>query len=151
VSSSSDPERLAYDRSEADVATLRRVAIGVVVVAGASLAALAHTWWAYLVAGSGLIAVRFWAQKVSDARARTPGLAGRALVLTDDALEIPRTANEATTVAWRDVDAIELDHDRLVIVLRTRDGEIELEPSFGSLGLDELGRRLEARRARARR
>ncbi|GAB4198399.1 MAG: hypothetical protein OHK0013_07450 [Sandaracinaceae bacterium] len=151
MSSPADPERLAYDRSEADVATLRRVAIGVVVVSAASVAALAQTWWAYLVAGASLVAVRFWARKVSDIHARAPALRGRALVLSDEALEIPTERGEAVRLAWREVEGIEIDHDRLVVVIRTRNGEWELEPSFGNLGLDDLARRLDARRARARR
>jgi hypothetical protein len=139
-------ERLAYDRADADVASLRALAIGTVVIGAALLAGLAQAWWAYAVALGSLVAVRFWARQVSGARARAPQLEGRALVLSDEGVEIPRAAGETSRVRWTELERVEIDHDRLLVVLRTRDAEIEVEPCFGGLGLDELARRLDARR-----
>lgn len=141
-------ERLAYDRADADVARVRAVAMGVVVVGAALLAALAQAWWAYAVGLGSLVAVRFWARQVSASGGRAAALAGRALVLTDDGIEVPSLEGEAHRVPWSELERVEIDHDRLLVVLRTRGGELEVEPFFGGLGLDELARRIEARRPR---
>lgn len=156
MSSSSDvttsedtSDRLPFDRANADVAWTRRVAIGVTVIGAALLAGLARTWWSYLVAAVSLVAVRFWAMRVATASHEQTVLADRALELDDDGLSLPRASGETTRVAWRDLARVEIDHDRLVVVLRKKDEtEIEIEPCFGGLGLEALAARIEARRRR---
>ena len=139
-----------FDRATAEVAWTRRVAIGVTVIGAASLAALARTWWSYGVAILSLVAVRFWAQRVTTAAHEETQLAERAIELDDEGLSIPRASGEVTQVAWRDVARIEIDHDRLLVVVKHRDqSEIEIEPCFGGLGLEGLASRIEARRPRA--
>lgn len=141
------PTRLVFDQSSADVARTRRAAIAAVVIGGALLAGLARTWWAYGLALLGLVAVRFWAQRVTTADVEQRALEGRALELDDEGLSIPRADGEPTRIAWRALDRVEIDHERLLVVLRLGDGsEAEIEPAFGGLGLDELARRIEASR-----
>lgn len=138
-----------FDRATADVAWTRRVAIGVTVVGAALLAGLARTWWAYGVAILSLVAVRFWAQRVTTAAHDETQLADRALELDDHGVSIPRASGETTRIAWADVARIEIDHDRLLVVVRrVDDTEIEIEPSFGGLGLEGLAARIESRRPR---
>lgn len=140
-------ERLAYDASTRDVAGARRIAIAVVVIGAALVAGLARTWWAYLLALGSLVAVRFWARRVVDARAEERSLVGTCLELGTEAIEIPRHGRPAERLAWADLERVEVDHERLLVVLRTRAGlEIEIEPSFGGLGLEGLARRIEQRR-----
>ena len=142
-------ERLPFDRANADVAWTRRVAIGVTVIGAALLAGLARTWWSYAIAVVSLVAVRFWAKRVATASHEQTVLADRALELDDDGLSLPRASGETTRLAWRDLARVEIDHDRLVVVLRKKDEtEIEIEPSFGGLGLEALAARIEARRRR---
>jgi len=142
---SSSAERLVYDRADHDVALVRRAGIAVVTIGGALLAALAQTWWAYGIALGGFVAVRFWARHASAERARAPALEGKALLLGEDAIEVPREDGSVTRVGWRELERVEVDHDRLVIVLCTPSGEESIEPHFGGLGLDELARRIDAR------
>lgn len=147
-----DVERLAFDRSSQDVARTRRLAIGATVIGAALLAGLARTWWAYGIALVSLVAVRFWARRVTSADAEQRVLEGRAIELDGEGLAIPRADGETTRITWRDLDRVEIDHERLLVVLRTRDGsETEIEPTFGGLGLDALARRIEAARSGARR
>jgi hypothetical protein len=144
-------ERLAFDRSSRDVASTRRIAIGATVVGAALLAGLARTWWAYGIALVSLAAVRFWARRVTSADAEQRVLEGRALELDGEGLSIPRADGETTRIAWRELERVEIDHERLLVVLQLRDrGEVEIEPTFGGLGLDGLARRIEARRSGAR-
>lgn len=141
--------RLVFDRSSAEVARTRRVAIGAVVIGAALLAGLARTWWAYGLALLSLVAVRFWAQRVTTADVEQRALEGRALELDGEGLSIPRAEGEPTRVTWSALDRVEIDHERLVVVLRLGDdSEVEIEPAFGGLGLDELARRIEACRPR---
>jgi hypothetical protein len=143
----SNAERLAFDRSSQDVAHTRRIAIGATVIGAALLAGLARTWWAYGIALLSLVAVRFWARRVTSADAEQRALEGRAIELDDEGLSIPRADGETTHVSWSALDRVEIDHERLLVVLRQRDGsEAEIEPTFGGLGLDALARRIEARR-----
>lgn len=143
------PERLVFDGASRDVATTRRIAIGAVVIGGALLAGLARTWWAYGVAALGLVAVRFWAQRVTGAAHQERALAGRALELGAHGLSVPQSDGSLTDIAWSQLGRVEVDHERLLVVLRLRDErEIEIEPCFGGLGLDGLARRIESRRPR---
>lgn len=152
MSSSSDEratERLAYDDSTRDVATARRVAIAVVVIGAALVAGLARTWWAYLLAVGSLVAVRFWARRVVDARTEDRALSGTSLELGPDAITIPRHDSSTERLPWNELDRVEVDHEKLVVVLRTRAGaEVVIEPTFGGLGLEGLARRIEDRRPR---
>lgn len=142
-------ERLPFDRATADVAWTRRVAIGVTVIGAALLAGLARTWWAYGVALASLVAVRFWAMRVTTAAHEEKQLAERAIELDDEGVSIPRASGETTRVAWSELARVEIDHERLLVVLRrTDETEIEIEPTFGGLGLEGLAARIESRRRR---
>ncbi len=142
-------ERLAFDAATADVAWTRRVAIGVVVLGAAVLAGLARAWWAYLVAVGSLIAVRFWAMRVTTAAHEQTQLADRALELDAVGIAIPRVSGEVTRAAWSEIERVEIDHDRLLVIVRQKDGvEVEIEPTFGGLGLEGLAQRIDAARRR---
>lgn len=56
-------------------------------------------------------------------------------------------------VSWSDVTAVEIDEDRLLVLVRTRTGaELPVQPRYRGVGLHELGAALEDahRRATAR-
>ncbi len=153
ASSSSEPasgvERLAFDGAVHDVATTRRIAGVLVVIGAALLAALARTSWAYVVAALALVAARFWARRIAAASGEERALAARALELGERGVDIPRPDGSTSHVAWTELRRIEIDHERLLVVLRLEgEREVEIEPSFGGLGLDALARRIEAHRPR---
>ncbi|MBX7192650.1 MAG: hypothetical protein K1X94_11360 [Sandaracinaceae bacterium] len=145
-----DPERLELDRAMHDVATTRRIAVGAVVVSAALLAGLARTWWAYGIAIVSLIAVRFWVLRVTTSRADERALSGRAIELRAEQLVVPRADGTDVTIARPEIARVEIDHERLLVVVRLHDArEIEIEPTFGGLGLDGLAHRLERWRSRS--
>ena len=136
-------EKLAYDGSEMDIATLRRVSVAVVVVCSALLAGLAQTWWAYLVAVLSLVAVRFWVRRIALHAERQKTLAGRAITLTDEALEVPHEDGSEVRIERARIDSVAIDHERLLVCVTHGDACEEIEPSFGNLGLEGLAQRLD--------
>jgi hypothetical protein len=57
---------------------------------------------------------------------------------------------EKRFVSWSDVDAVEIDEDRLVVRLRVRGADsLIVEPQHGELGLRELAATIESGRVRA--
>ncbi len=74
------------------------------------------------------------------------------LDIAPDGLTI-RSGAQSQTLAWSDIDAVEIDEDRLVVQLRTRatdSGSIAVEPQYGSLGLRELAETIDEARRSAR-
>jgi hypothetical protein len=54
---------------------------------------------------------------------------------------------EKRFVAWSEIDAVEIDEDRLVVRLRVRGADsLVVEPQYGELGLRELAETIERRR-----
>lgn len=54
---------------------------------------------------------------------------------------------QVRSVAWSDIDAVEIDEDRLAVRLRVQHGSaIAIEPQYGALGLRELAEMIERAR-----
>jgi len=57
---------------------------------------------------------------------------------------------DARSISWSEIDAVEIDEDRLVVQLRLRgSGSLAVEPHYGSLDLRELAETIERARPRA--
>ena len=147
---SESEETLVYDHAETDVATLRRVAVAVVVLSSAALAGIARAWWAYLVAGLSLIAVHFWVRRITMHAKRKQSLAGRGLHLAEDALDVPHEDGTSVRIERIAIESIAIDHERLLVCIQHGEACEELEPCFGGLGLDGLARKLDAWRRKPR-
>jgi hypothetical protein len=120
---------------------------------GAALIALAGATWLSLVDGriwpriaavlSALLAVRM-VQGYRAAQGALANAAGHYLEITADQLVIA-AGDTQQRIARDELAAIELDHDRLVVVLRCHDGsEIAIEPRYGGLTFEALGQTLQA-------
>lgn len=143
--------RLPKDaRGERSVGRLRLLAAVLSAVAVAWLLVLTDFGWPAIVVALAVgVAARFWAK--SWARTERAILAAPAadLVFDDDALRLGERA-----LPWAAVARVELDNDRLLVRVVPAEGEgetLELEPPYGGLGLDALGRAIEEARRAARR
>ena len=136
-------ETLAYDGTEADIATLRRVAVAVVVLSSAALAGLAQAWWAYLIAGLSLIAVHFWVRRLSLHASRKSSLDGRGIVLDEKALRVPHEDGSEAHIERASIESVSIDHERLLVCVVHGVECEEIEPSFGRLGLEGLARKVD--------
>lgn len=137
-------ETLAYDGTESDIATLRRVSVAVVVICSALLAGLAQTWWAYLIAGLSLIAVRFWVRRIALHGERQKTLQGRGITLSEETLQVPHEDGSEVRIARASITSVAMDHERLLVCVTHGDACEEIEPSFGNLGLEGLAKKLDA-------
>ena len=58
-----------------------------------------------------------------------------------------RNGPDARSLSWSEIDAVEIDEDRLVVRLRLQgSGSLAVEPHYGSLGLRELAEAIERAR-----
>ncbi len=131
-------ERRLEKAGERDVGRLRLVAAVLSIVGAAWLLFLTSmAWWSIVVAVLVVVAARFWVVRW----ARTEKDPMPALVLGDSALSLGER-----TIPWTDIERIELDHDRMVVRVVTNAEPLELDPPYGGLGLEELGRAVETAR-----
>jgi hypothetical protein len=138
--STSHAWRLALDpESERDQGRLRLVAAIVALCAGLWLAWVQGPWWVRLTGvASVLFSMRF-AQKARAARAHQADARSHYLEITADQVTLAE-GDKRRSVERARVLGVELDEDRLVVVLRLRGGEeLPIEPRYGGLGLRELG------------
>ena len=123
---------LAMDvRAERDVARLRLAGAVTCGLGGASIAVLQPTRIGYAAAVMAALAALGWTISFVRARRRRAVPTAYTLTLRDAGLELcegTRTAN----VAWEDVRAVEVDEDRLVVLVHRRDGAapLVLEPRY---------------------
>lgn len=137
------PLRLKLDVAlEQSNAQLRLAAAVVAGVAGIWLAWVEHTVWLRLTAlVSAAFAARWIMKFRSTARlARSaPEGYGHFLEITTQRVTLA-TGTGQRVVPLASVARIELDEDRLAVVLCLLDGEeLAIEPVYGSLGLHDLG------------
>ena len=135
--------RLGLDREgERDQGRMRLCAAIVALLAGAWLAWVADAWWLRLTGlASVLFSARF-AQKARAARAAEQDAGAHYLEITADHVTLAEGATQRT-VPREHVQAVELDEDRLIVVLRLHGGEeLPIEPRYGGLPPRELGETL---------
>gem|GEM_PF-2733188 len=123
---------LAMDvRAERDVARLRLAGAVTCGLCAASIAVLQPTRIGFAAAVMAALASLGWTVSFMRARRRRSVPTAYTLTLRDAGLELcegTRTAN----VAWEDVHAVEVDEDRLVVLVHRRDGAppLVLEPRY---------------------
>jgi hypothetical protein len=144
------PLRLTLDRAEIQVTARVRLVAAVLTAA----AAIWLTWvqheigFRLLAVAGGLFAVRWLlvyrrsARTVSSAEAHYLEITTERLTLAD--------GTHHRSIPIDRIERVELDEDRLVVVLRLGSGdELPIEPVYGGLGLRDLAETLERyRRAR---
>ena len=127
---------------ERDQARLRLVAAIVALLAGAWLAWVADAWWLRLTGMASVLFSARFAQKARAARAAERDAGAHYLEITADHVTLADGATQRT-VARERVQAVELDEDRLIVVLRLSGGEeLPIEPRYGGLPPRELGETL---------
>jgi hypothetical protein len=134
------PVRLMLDTgSERAHARLRLAAAVISLIAGVWLFWVGDQWWLRV---TGLASVAFalrWISAYRTTTARGHQALAHYLEISADGVTLA-TGTNVQSVARNDVRAVELDDDRLLVVLRLNDGrELAIEPSYGGLGLRELG------------
>ena len=132
---------------ERSVGRLRLVAAVASGVAALWLLVLTDFGWpAIVVAGTVVLAARFWVRSWAQIERAAAGVPTPDIVLDDEALHVgPRT------LSWAGITRVELDHDRLLVRVVPSEGEpLELEPPYEGLGLDALGRVIDDARRAAR-
>jgi hypothetical protein len=138
------PLRLTLDAaSERAHASLRMAAAFIALGAGVWLVSVDGRFWLRLTALASMAFALRWLQVLRAARAALADGAGHYLEITDEQVIVAAGATQRT-VPRDDVRAVELDDDRLVVVLRLASGEeLPIEPRYGGLKLRELGETLQ--------
>jgi hypothetical protein len=142
--------RFEVDRSALDTAAaLRGAAAMLAGVAGLWLLAVAQAWVPRALALAGLVFAFFWGRaqwRHLRTRERVSGyleLAPATLVISD--------GSATRHIALADVRSVEVDDDRLEVLLQLASGEaLRVEPQYRGVGLHELARLLHEAASRAR-
>jgi hypothetical protein len=137
------PMRLMLDtQSERIHAHLRVAAALVALSAGAWLAWVEGRLWLRLTALASVAFALRWLTVQRAVRATLANPEAHYLEIIPGQVVIATGASQRT-VSSESVQAVELDDDRLVVVLRLRSGEaVTIEPRYGDLDLRELGQAL---------
>jgi hypothetical protein len=141
-----EPLRLMLDvEAEHAGARLRLVAAVIALLAGAWLAWVAagsSAWLGVVALASVAFALR-WMVGYRKVKRMTSGAATHYLEITSERVTLA-TGVEHRTIPRESIARIELDDDRLVLVLVLSTGEeLAIEPIYGELGLRELGETLQ--------
>jgi len=134
------PLRLMLDtQSERMLARIRIAAALIALAAGVWLAWVEGRLWLRLTALTSVAFALRWLTSQSAARATLADPQAYYLEIAPEQVVIA-AGTERRTVARSSVQAVELDNDRLVVVLRLQGGEeLAIEPRYGDLNLRELG------------
>jgi hypothetical protein len=115
-------------------------------VGGAWLAWIADSWLLHSLAAAGLIFATLWVVLARRSMKQLADAELHYLDIGDLTLQV-RTGAQLQTLAWSDVEAVEIDEDRLVVLLRVRGAKpLAIEPMYGGLTLTELGMTLQRAR-----
>jgi hypothetical protein len=139
-SSVPQPTRLMLDtQGERTLARIRVAAAVLALISGVWLAWVEGGTWLRLTALASVAFALRWLSLQSTARATLADPQAHYLEIGADQLVIAAGA-ERRVIARNSVQAVELDDDRLVVVLRLSGGEeLAIEPRYGDLSLRELG------------
>lgn len=131
--------RLDLDvRGERQVALLRLVAAIVVALGALWIAAIGPGLAGWVIVLLAAIAAFFWAKASRASRRRVANPAGSYLAIAEMGLHIGKDGT-VCRVPRAEVTGIELDEDRLVVVVRRRDGtSVIVEPIYGGIGAYDL-------------
>jgi hypothetical protein len=144
-------ERLALDlRGQHAESALRWAAAVVAFAAGAWLIAVSRNYWqsAFAIASLGFAAL--FVVRARRQRARAQDASRHFLDIGEQHLALAE-GDQARSLAWADVETVEIDDDRLVVVLRLRDrAPWIIEPYYGGLALRPLAERLHTALERSR-
>jgi hypothetical protein len=144
------PQRLSLDVSEVrDRTRLRLIAAVPALVGGAWLAWISEGWFLRVLAATGLLFATLWVALAQRSARQLARADEHYLDIGDLALQV-RTGSQRRMLAWSDVEAVEIDEDRLVVLLRIRGAApLAIEPMYGGLTLSELGMTLQRARQTA--
>ena len=100
-----------------------------------------------VVAGAGLVFATMWVVRARTSVAQLAHADDHYLESDADGLTV-RSGTQLRRLAWSEIAAVEIDEDRLVVLLRLRDGSrpLAIEPQYGELGLYELGEWIQSAR-----
>lgn len=133
-------DRLPLDvREVRDRMRLRLLAALPAFAGGAWLLAAADTALLRVLAAAGLVFACVWVVRARSSVKQLHGAVDHYLESSPEGLTIRAGASQRR-LAWTDIEAVEIDEDRLVIQLRLHaDKALAVEPQYGELGLYELG------------
>ena len=124
-------------------ATLRLAFAALALVAAVWLLAVDGRTVPRIAAGLSLAFGFAWAWRF--VRGRTHDAQADQLCMNENALVLRRGGSEQA-VPWLSIQRIELDQDALVVCVVVREGgEVRVEPGYGGLGLDHLGKLIQER------
>jgi hypothetical protein len=129
--------------AERPVGRLRLLAAVACLIAAAwVVAASGGAPLSFVVVVAVLAASFFWWKRFAAVERGVVSGKIRRLTLAADGLTFD-DGEAHTIVRWSDVERIELDHDRIQVLVVHRAGELSLEPPLGGLGLEGLGDRVQ--------
>ncbi|MFK7988256.1 MAG: PH domain-containing protein [Sandaracinaceae bacterium] len=124
--------------AERQIGRFRLLAAAGCVVGAVWLVAIAPPSKGYYCAGAGFAAALMWVGLWARGRRLVRRAGDHGLMLAEEGLTLS-TPDKTTTVAWDAIEHIEVDEDRLVVELTTREGApLSLMPRYGGLGMYEL-------------
>ncbi len=95
----------------------------------------------FVLLAAVLAAAWFWWRRFSSVERGVLRGTRRELVLAEDGLSYD-DGEGRVLVRWTDVERIELDHDRICVLVVHRAGTTSIEPPLAGHGLDALGERV---------
>jgi len=129
--------------AERPVGRLRLLAAVVCVIASAWVVAASRAApLSFVVVFAVFAAAYFWWKRFAAVERGVTSGKTRRLTLAADGLSFDE-GEEHTVVRWSEVERIELDHDRIQVVVVHRAGALALEPPLGGLGIEGLGERVQ--------
>jgi hypothetical protein len=144
-------QRLVLDvREVRDRMRLRLLATLPALAGGAWLLFTADTLLLRVLALAGLVFAAIWLRSTRRTATQLTRVEDHYLDIGPDGLTL-QAGPDSRSIAWSEIDAVEIDEDRLVVQLRLRSsGSLAVEPHYGALGLRELAETIERARADAR-
>lgn len=142
--------RLMLDvREVRDRMLLRLLAALPALLGGLWLLWIANSLLLRILAVSGVVFSVFWVA-LARKSIRQLAIAGdHYLDIGDRGLTL-RSGTQSRCLTWSEVDAVEIDEDRLAVRVRVRDADsLLVEPHYGELGLRELAETIERGRVHA--
>lgn len=147
------PVRVRFEESASDLRVLARVRTSAALLAllGASAMLLGKLPLPlFLVAVLAILLSLAWLAQARRVRKRAGDVRPAALVVHEQGMLLEEAERE-TFVPWREIARIEVDEERLDVVLTRNDGSLlRVEPRYAGVDIHELVRTLDDARASAR-
>lgn len=143
-------QRLFLDvREVRDRTRLRLFATLPALAGGVWLCWISDSWLLRAFALAGVTFGALWLLSARRSAAQLQTASEHYLDIGQEALQVC-SGPEHRTLPWSEIEAVEIDGDRLVTVLRLRGGEtLAIEPQYGQLALEALAECLERARRQA--